>query len=263
MTNEGVPAQEAVDDRRLAHARGAEQTVGFGGNQGQAQFVVSGTGHAAERDDPGRGQVGHGREAQLQFLRGQQIRFGHEDDRFHAAVRGHDQIAFQTVRVEVEMGGLDDEGGVDVGRDQLLLRAVARGSAPQQGLARHDLMNDGRRVAVVILDNHPVSDAGQVRRSFGQMGEPSAKLRRHLARLAANEPRASVHGADAGRSAAFLHSRCVSRETFVETKIVQGHERDLRVCLAGHYTDSRRSSRSGTTVKQKSATGLAHGAVRG
>lgn len=71
--------------------------------EGAPEFVEPGAGHGAQGDGPGRGQGGDDRKPVFEFLQGQQVRFGQEDDRLHLSVRGHEQVSFQPVGVEVEM----------------------------------------------------------------------------------------------------------------------------------------------------------------
>ena len=153
---ERLAAEQAVDERRLAHARRTEQAVGPARDQELPEAVHSGMGGIAQCQYPGRDAgLADGRDRFFQLFRGDQVGLGQDQHRLDAPVAGHHQVAVQPVQVEIIVARLDDEGGVDVGRDHLQVHVPAGGFAAQEGPSRQDAVDDGRRPPVVVLNAGP------------------------------------------------------------------------------------------------------------
>jgi hypothetical protein len=111
-------AVDAVDEGRLADAGGAEDD---GGRAGKQEFA-----------DAGKGTAGSGADGEDRMFAGDGLDFGNvgfdvvaevglveEDDRSGAALVDHDEEALDAAEVQGFVEGLNNEGDVDVGGEDL------------------------------------------------------------------------------------------------------------------------------------------------
>ncbi|MFH1707056.1 MAG: hypothetical protein ABIF71_03960 [Planctomycetota bacterium] len=74
----------------------------------------------------------------------------------------------------------DDEGGIDICRDHLMVDGFARFFTTQKGFPRQDLMDDRRTGDSVTLHPYPVAHAGQIARRLDGEAELPGDLRGDL-----------------------------------------------------------------------------------
>ena len=98
----------------------------------------------------------------LALLDRKQVGFVHQHHRRRAAATDEHKVALHPADVKIRAGVGDDGDDVDVRADDLRLAAVTRhfpGKTSAPGQRRTD---DGRLVFIAQLDQHPVTDGGQV-----------------------------------------------------------------------------------------------------
>ena len=88
-----------------------------------------------------------------------EIGLGEEDAGRRPAVPDHDQVALESLQIEVVVTGLHDEDDIDVRRDHLELDGLSGRLATQAGPALEDGVHDAERIARRLLDTDPVADA--------------------------------------------------------------------------------------------------------
>ena len=123
-----VVSDQAVDDRALPHPGRSEERPGSADPERVAQrFERDGlvTGHGVNRDIGGDAPHLVDEDAGIRH----QIRLVQHDDRRGATVRSDEEVALDAARVVVAVEPGDEKDDVDVGGDDLLLGAVARGPA--------------------------------------------------------------------------------------------------------------------------------------
>jgi hypothetical protein len=115
----------------------------------------------ADRDDRHAGRDGRevGDDA-VERGRLDEIDLVDDDDRRRAAVPHRDQVALEAPHVGVAVGGRDDEERVDVGGDDLALRALSRRPSGELAFPRQDIMDHGRLVAGRHRERDPVTHGG-------------------------------------------------------------------------------------------------------
>ena len=121
-------AEQRVDQGGLADAGRAEHDRGPAGAQVLAEVRDVVAGQGAEDDDGHAGGDGLDRDEPALEVVGD-VGLVEDDDRADAARPGDGQVALQPAQVEVVVEARDDEGDVDVGRDDLLVGQVAGASA--------------------------------------------------------------------------------------------------------------------------------------
>ena len=153
-------AEQPVDEARLADTRRAEQSDCPAAREPSAQPVHALAGEVRDRDE--RDAQRHGLE--LEQLRRDvlvEIDLRHDDDGVGPALPGGRQVPLETPRVQVVAERGDDEDGVDVRRDDLLLRGPDAGARERRPARQNGV---DRRAAVTVRrsERGPVTDRRQV-----------------------------------------------------------------------------------------------------
>jgi serine/threonine protein phosphatase PrpC len=165
-------ADEAIEEGRLAHPRGAQEGDGRAGREvwreGLEAFVAMGADHV---DGRRTGEGGDDGSALLGF--GAEVGFVQDHHRLRAALVGEGEVAFDPPRIEVAVESHHDERHVDVGCDHLLAILPARRSpaeaclagkhgcdhgVPPPTLERHEVAHDRHLALAVQPPGHPRDD---------------------------------------------------------------------------------------------------------
>ena len=196
---ERLPAEQAVDERRLPDARGAEQAVRPSGGERGAEVVHPGARCGAKGEDPpGEAGAADRRDLRLQLAGGDEVGLRQENDRLDPPVVCRDEVAVEPPQVEVVAAGLDDERRVDVRGDHLEVHVPSGGLAAQEGLSRENGVDDRRAVRLRLLHADPVADAGEIDRGRGREAQPPRQLGGALSPRTANEKGATIDRRHAG-----------------------------------------------------------------
>ncbi len=177
-----------VDQRRLAHARRAEQAISLARHHELPHLIYALARHVAERDDPGRDacRADMGEHA-VQLCRAHQIRLGQQQHRLDMPLVHHHQVALQPAHIEIEMARLHDERHIDVRRDHLEIDVLAGRLAPQERPSGHHIMDARMRIRIVILHTHPIAHTRHIHRGCGGVKELARQLGRHFALFIADD----------------------------------------------------------------------------
>jgi hypothetical protein len=128
-----------------------------------------------------------------------EIGLGEHDRRLGAAFPGEDEVALESSGVEIADESADEEGDVDVRRQDLLVGAamlVARRRTHECRTPRQDGL-DRCTAARPPFERDPVSDRGQVGHALRVEAQPAGELRGQLAELAEDAVGAAVLDRDA------------------------------------------------------------------
>lgn len=167
-----VSSEEMVEQRRLADARRAEETVGLSRLDDLSDLVDPGTGNIADWEHLERDvSLLDARNRLVQGLAVDQVGFGEKKDRLDSPLVHHHQVPFKSPYVEVEVARLDDEGGIDVRRNDLIVDFVAGRFSTEERFAWHDAPDNGVGTRVVILDGDPIAHTGQIEGRVGRVKE--------------------------------------------------------------------------------------------
>ena len=160
-----VVADEPIDDRRLAHTRGAEQCAGPARSEVGAQRVYASAVPARDRVHRHRGRQRPDLfDVALRIV--DEVRLVQHDDRGGAALPGDEEVALDPAWVEITIEAADEEHDVDVGGNDLFLGAIAGRASREAARSRQDGDNPRVTVPAGRLDGDPVADRGKVRASF-------------------------------------------------------------------------------------------------
>ena len=213
LGREQLLAGERVHERRLADARGAEERDRPPGREVRADELEAVAGDArdrvhgdAERD---RLDLEH---AQLEL--GAEVGLRQDDHGLGAALPGGREVALEPPHVEVLVQRHEQEDGVDVRREHLLLRGGQRDLARERRPARQDGVDRRRSLVGSGGDGHPVADGGQVAGPGRLVREPAGHVGAQLAELGEEDVRAAMLRGDArghvARGGVWLEIGCVA-----------------------------------------------------
>ena len=155
-------AGEPVEQRRLAHARGAEEGGGEAGREAVAEGVVPFPGLVGEDEcvDPLAAARDEGLDGGAELgVCGDEVGLGEDEERRHGAVveEGDEALDFAG-GVDLD-DRLDDEAEVDVGGHDLRLALEAGFAALHDAAAGEEAGDDAGRI-VRGLEAHEVADCG-------------------------------------------------------------------------------------------------------
>ena len=191
---------EPVDERRLPGARRAEQDERPGGPQQRANLVDPLARDVAHRVD-GNSDGDALRLDELPEVVAH-VELGEDDDGIGTAVPGGGEVALEAPRVEVLVEPGDEEDGVDV-RDEDVLLGLQPGRLARDLRAPWEKRLDGEAVAGRVADDDPVADRGHpapdlvVAHAAARMREPVADLRADVVAAAVLRDDASGRGSRA------------------------------------------------------------------
>ena len=154
-----LAAQQRVDQRRLAHARRADQRARAAAAELRGERVDAVAALGAGRHAPGTPGATARRTASVRLGVGHEVGLVEHEHRRAAAGGGHGDEALQAARVEVAVGGGDDEGDVDVGGQVLA------------GARQHAAARQPRADRAAGVDDDPVADRRALARAPGDDGE--------------------------------------------------------------------------------------------
>ena len=138
----------------------------------------------------------------LQRMVGVEIALRQHDHRLGAALPRHRHVPLQAAEVEVLVQRHDQEDGVDVGGEHLLLRGVQRDLARELRPAGDDGVDRRRVLLRPGRDRDPVADGRQLAGAGGFMRELAGGVRAELAELGVDDVGAAVLRGDARRDPA-------------------------------------------------------------
>jgi len=122
-----------VNQRSLANAGRAEKTVRLFRLDDFSDLVNPGPGYIADSEDLKRdAKTPDVRNRLLQRLVVNQVCLGEKNMRLNPTLIHHHQVSFKSAYIEVEVARLDNEGGIDVSRNYLILYLVARGFSTKE-----------------------------------------------------------------------------------------------------------------------------------
>ena len=168
-------AHDAVGDGGFADAGGAEQGDGAAFFEPAGKFAEAGASLGADRDDGGVAGDGGDLGGDLVGVV-EQVGFVEEDDGLGAALAGDGEEALDAAEVEIGVERGDEEDGVEVGGDGLLVAVLAGGAAAETRFPREhgedvELAGAGARAR-----GDPVADGGQLGTRAGGVQELAAAL---------------------------------------------------------------------------------------
>ena len=189
-------AQQGVDQRRLPHARGADQGHGGPRRQVGGEGVEIGAAEGADDVHGHAGQIaadGLGGPVGIRVL----IRLVQRHHRLRPGGPEGGDVALDAPRVEVAIQATDQDHGVHVGGDGLTGARLAGGGPAEDRAPGQGGDDEGLLVlaGLIGIDDHPVADGGVIFRI-----EASAHTPRHdgppRGGRAVDGPLAPVHGGD-------------------------------------------------------------------
>ena len=117
------------------------------------------------------------------------------------ALVDHHEISLHPAKVEIEIARLHDEGDVDIRSNHLVFNFVTGGLAPQEGSSWEELMDNCERAIIVVLNEHPVPNAGKLLVRVGGKEKLASWLCLDFTVPVPNEISVSVDSGDARDSA--------------------------------------------------------------
>ena len=190
-----VLTAKTVDERRLPHSGGAEQSNRAIAREIRTELVDALAGQpAGDVDGNADRHSRHRGQCRLHVVA--EVSLGEHDDRLRARVPNGRQIALEPPGVEIAVEAGDQEDDIDVRAEHLLLDGEPRGLPRDRGPARQDSVDDRSGSVVVRADDDPVAGHGQAAVSR-LVVEPSGRLRGQIACLGADDIGATMLDRDA------------------------------------------------------------------
>jgi hypothetical protein len=189
--------REGVGERRLSDAGRPQQgDRAAGGEVGAHRLDPVACGCGDRVDGHAEGDRLDLQRAQLPL--GAEVGLRQQDDRLRAALPRGREVALEPAQVEVLVQRHDQEDGVDVRGQHLLLRGVQRDLARELRGAREDVVDGGRVFVQPWSDRDPVAHCGEVAGSLREVCETACRLGAQLAELREEGVGAAVLRGDAG-----------------------------------------------------------------
>jgi hypothetical protein len=138
----------------------------------------------------------------LDSFRTYQVALRKKEDGLDSGLMNHDQIALQPAEVEIGIAPLDDERDVDVGRDGLVFNPLSGRFPAEKRPPGKDVLDDGQGPAIIEVDEHPVSDAGQIQAGLGLEEKAAGGFGPDFGPLVPDEKTVPVNGRNPGASEA-------------------------------------------------------------
>ena len=156
-----VLAIEAIDEAGLSHPRGADEHHGLARQNQFCQLL-----HSSSRKCAGgehQGLPRHtGRVCQLGVEIVAEVNFVEDDDWAGAAFVDHDEHPLQSRSIEAGIGRRHEEGGVDVGGEDLHLYIAPSHLPRELGTPGEDGLDDSLLLIGDEFDSNPVTDLGEL-----------------------------------------------------------------------------------------------------
>ena len=172
--------QEPVDDRGFTHAGGSDEDHGLSGLQVRMKDFEAGVFQGAE------GKHGYTEGDGLDLLEilfgaGAEVGFIEQDDGIGAAVPDLCEVPLDAAGIEVAVQAGDQEHGVDIGCDDLLLCAAAGFFPAELTFPRQQLVDQSVFAAVQQHNSGPVTHCGQICCGFCHKAQFAGKFAVHFA----------------------------------------------------------------------------------